>query len=84
MSKRLQVLLDEEELAAVRVAARRRRLTVSEYVRLTLREARAAEPAAPVERKLLAVREAAGHAYPVDDIETLNAEIARGYGVEVP
>jgi len=78
------VLLDEEELAAVRVAARRRRLTVSEYVRFTLREARAAEPAAPVEGKLMAVREAAAHAYPVADMETLNAEIARGYGVETP
>ena len=33
MSKRLQVLLDEEELVEIREVARRRRLSVAEWVR---------------------------------------------------
>ena len=37
MSKRLQVLMDEEEYLEVQGAARRQRLTVSEWVRRALR-----------------------------------------------
>jgi len=79
MSHRLQVLLDPDEVTAIRAAARRRRLTVSEYVRQTLREARAGEPSSDVARKLLVVREAAGHTYPTADPEAMEAEIRRGY-----
>lgn len=82
MSIRLQVLLEEDELAAVRAAARRHRLTVSEYVRQALREARRGEPVSPAHQKLLVVREAAAHSYPVADVDVMNAEIARGYGEE--
>jgi hypothetical protein len=39
-----QVLLDEDEIAEIHAAARRRHPTVSEYVRTTLREARLGEP----------------------------------------
>jgi plasmid stability protein len=42
MSKRLQVVIDEEEYGEIRTAAGRARLTVSEWVRRVLREARAA------------------------------------------
>ena len=79
MSHRLQVLLDPDELAAIRAAARRRRQTVSEYVRQTLREARLDEPSSGQAAKLLAVREAAAHAYPTADPEAMEAEIVRGY-----
>lgn len=79
MSHRLQILLDPDEVTAIRAAARRRRLTVSEYVRQTLREARAAEPSSGAAKKLLVVREAAGHAYPTADPESMEAEIQRGY-----
>jgi len=79
MSHRLQVLLDPDEVAAIRAAARRRRLTVSEYVRQTLREARLDEPATGAAEKLLVVREAASHAYPTADPEAMEAEIAAGY-----
>jgi hypothetical protein len=82
MSKRLQVILDDDELAAIQTAARRRRITVSEYVRLILREARQAEPATPAERKLMLVREAAAHTYPISDPEKIEEEIARGYSDE--
>lgn len=79
MSHRLQVLLEPDELAAIRAAARRRRQTVSEYVRQTLREARLDEPSAGAGEKLLVVREAAAHAYPTADPEAMEAEIVRGY-----
>ncbi|MBT8335017.1 MAG: antitoxin [Gemmatimonadetes bacterium] len=79
MSHRLQVLLDEEEFEAIRAAARRRRTTVSEYVRQTLREARSREPTVAPERKLSVIREAAAHAYPSADIEQMDAEIQSGY-----
>lgn len=79
MSIRLQVVMDEDELDSIKAAARRRRLTVSEYVRQTLREARADEPSSAPGRKLLMVREAAAFDYPTADPEQMEAEIARGY-----
>lgn len=75
----MQVLLDENEIAGVRAAARRKRLTVSEYVRQVLREAQAHEPATDSARKLLVVREAASFAYPTADPEQMEEEIAQGY-----
>ncbi len=84
MTKRLQVLLDDEELAEIQAIARRRRQTTAAWVRDALRVARnAAEYPAP-EVKLRAVREASSHAYPVSDIDDLLAEIERGYGSAGP
>lgn len=82
MSVRLQVLLDEEEMAALKATARRHRTTVSEYVRRTLREARLAEPSRDSARKLRVVREAAEHAYPTADPEVMEDDISRGYREE--
>jgi hypothetical protein len=80
MSKRLQVILDDEELAAVQRAARARRQTVAEWVRGALRDARRADERRPVEEKLRTVREAsARYAFPTGPIEQMNAEISRGY-----
>jgi hypothetical protein len=79
MTHRLQVLLEEDEIAAIRAAARRRRLTVSEYVRQTLREARGGEPDTDASRKLAIVREAAEHTYPTADPEVMEEQIVRGY-----
>lgn len=79
MSKRLQVLLDEDEFDALREAARRRRLTVSEWARQALRDARAREPQGSVDTKLAAVRTAVRHEGPTADIDAVLAEIERGY-----
>lgn len=78
MTQRLQVLLDESEFAEIRRIARRHQMTVAEWVRQALRVARRDEPAAEPRRKLAVVREAATHAYPAGDIDTMLAEIARG------
>ena len=60
-------------------AARRDRLTVSEWVRQTLREARRRQPGRDAGRKLQAIRAAASHAFPTTDIDQMLAEIERGY-----
>ena len=79
MSKRLQVILDDEELEEIKRVARRHRMTVSEWVRQALREGRRSEPRTDGERKLIVVREAAEHAYPSGDIEEMLREIEAGY-----
>ena len=51
MSKRLQVILDDEELAEIQRAAKRSRMTSSEWVRQALRKARRAEPHGDLKKK---------------------------------
>jgi hypothetical protein len=79
MSKRLQVVLGEDEYREIQKLARRHRMTVSEWVRQSLRRARRDEPVVDAGRKLDVVRSAAGHEYPVADIEQMLEEIERGY-----
>lgn len=79
MTKRLQVLLDDEELAEIQDLARRRHQTTAAWVREALRAARDTATYPEAGRKLRAIREAAAHTYPIADIEDLLAEIERGY-----
>ena len=79
MSKRLQVLLEESELAKIRKLARRQRLTTAEWVRQALRVAQRAEPGSDAKKKLTTVRAAVDHAFPTADIDQMLAEIERGY-----
>jgi hypothetical protein len=82
MSTRLQVILDEAELAEIRVVADRYRMTVSEWVRHALREARRNEPTKSLESKLAALDEAyksGGVGMPAVEIEQMLDEIAQGY-----
>jgi hypothetical protein len=83
MSKRLQVLLDETEFRALREAARRQGVPVSEWVRRALREARRREPRGDIDSKLRTVRVAVGHEFPAADIDEMLADIERGYGAPV-
>jgi len=80
MTKRLQVLLDDEELADIRELARRRHQTTAAWVRDALRVARDTTAHPETGRKLRAVREAAAHAYPAGDVDEILHEIERGYG----
>lgn len=73
------MLLDEREFTEIRRAARRDHLTVAEWVRRALREARRRGPMRETTRKLDAVRLAARHEFPTADIEEMLAEIERGY-----
>ncbi len=79
MSKRLQVLLPDDELAEIKRLARRERLTVGEWVRRALRAARQRQPTNAPEAKLKAVRRAVELSFPTADIDQMLAEIERGY-----
>lgn len=79
MSKRLQVVLDEEEYREIEEIARRHRMSISAWVRHSLRRARRSEPAVEAGRKLEVVRAAARHDFPTADIDRMLREIERGY-----
>lgn len=79
MSTRLQVIMDDAELGEIRRVAKRNRMTVAEWVRQALRQARKREPVIETAKKLSAVREAASLRYPTGDIEQMLDEIERGY-----
>ena len=53
MSKRLQVILDDVEYRELQRSAKRARMTVSAWVRQSLRELRRREPIVDVEKKML-------------------------------
>jgi hypothetical protein len=80
MSKRLQVVLDDAEYQEIRGVARRARLSVSEWVRQALREARRRIPSGDADRKLQVVRAAIAYDFPTADIDQMLREIDAGYG----
>jgi hypothetical protein len=79
MSKRLQVLLPDQEMSDIQRLAKRDHLSVGEWVRRTLREARMGRSAIAPEVKLKAVRRAASYSFPTGDVEQMLSEIERGY-----
>lgn len=78
MTKRLQVLFDDEEYRALQQSARADRMTLAEWVRQALRQVRQRRHMA-VEAKLRALDEACRHEGPTADIETMIEEIEQGY-----
>jgi hypothetical protein len=56
MSKRLQVALPDSEMAEIRRFARREQVTVGEWVRRALRDARSRQPIHDAHFKLKAIR----------------------------
>jgi len=79
MSKRLQVLLQDKELAEIQQSARRQHMTTAEWVRQALRAARRSKSDMTTRKKLDAVRAASRHAFPSPDTERMLKEIERGY-----
>ena len=79
MSKRLQVLLPDRELAEIRQSARKQQMTMAEWVRQALRAARRIEPRVATRKKLDVVRAASRHAFPSPDVDQMIDEIERGY-----
>ncbi len=76
---RLQVVMDEAELADYRRLAGREGITLAEWVRQKLRRASREEPTADVDGKLAAVRAAAVNAFPAPGIDQMLVEIELGY-----
>jgi hypothetical protein len=66
-------------MSEIQRLAQRERLTVGEWVRRVLREARASRPASEPEAKLKAVRRAAAYSFPTADIDEMIRQIERGY-----
>lgn len=79
MSVRLQVVLDEAEMKAIREDARRHGVTVSEWVRRALKESRRQMASGEPSRKLAAVRAAAKHSFPSGSIQQMLSEIEQAY-----
>ena len=77
MSKRLQVLLDEEEFLEIQAVARGQQLTVAEWVRQALRKARKAGDGT-ADAKLGAIAEASRHEFPTTNIDSMLREIEEG------
>ncbi len=85
MSKRLQVVVADEELEGYARVARVSGLTLSEWVRQSLQRAQREVSSGDVERKLEAVRRAASlNLGPETDIETMLAEIEARYEQDLP
>ncbi len=79
MSKRLQVLIPDEEMASIQRQAKSENLTVGEYVRRALREVESLRPTKSPAAKLASIREAALYSFPTAGVEEMNREIERGY-----
>lgn len=79
MSTRLQVILSDEEAAALKQAAAREGLTVSEWVRRSTRAAALRQTTGRTADRLAAIRAAAELSFPTADIDVMLDEIERGY-----
>ena len=81
MSKRLQVLLSDDEMSDIQILASREHLTVGEWVRRTLREASKQKSVRDAATKLAAIRRAVEDSpgVPEVDIDQMLREIERGY-----
>ena len=77
MPKRLQILLDEEEYKEIQRVARRQRMSLAEWVRQALRQARSGHPGS-VEAKLRVIADASRHEFPTADMEVMLQEIEAG------
>ena len=72
-------MLPDQEMTEIQRFARRERVTVGEWVRRALREARKRRPANEPETKLKAVRRAAEYSFPTANIDQMLREIEQGY-----
>ena len=79
MSKRLQVILQDQEYREIQRVALSRHMSIAEWVRQALDLARRREPTGSMGKKLETVRRAARCQYPSGNIDRMLAEIEAGY-----
>jgi hypothetical protein len=79
MAKRLQIILRDPEYREIQRVARSRHMSIAEWVRQALAQARRHEPSSDVGKKLDAVRAAVKHTFPSGEIESMLVEIEKGY-----
>ena len=80
VAKRLQVIVQDTEYRDIQRAARLRRMSIAEWVRQALVQARRSEPSREIASKLEVIRAAARMDFPTADIDQMLKEIERGYG----
>jgi hypothetical protein len=80
MAKRLQVIVQDPEYRDIQRAARLRRVSIAEWVRQALVQARRSEPGREAASKLEVIRVAARMEFPTGNIDHMLEEIERGYG----
>jgi AbrB family looped-hinge helix DNA binding protein len=78
MPKRLQVIFSDVEYRELQRSARRERMTVSEWVRKSLREQRVATPIADSGKNPRAVREATRHAFTAAGTSPKSGDAVKG------
>ena len=74
MTRRVEVLFDDDEFRGIQRVARECGMTVAEWALQSLREARMARQSV-AEAKQRAVDEATRHSFPAGDIEAMLGEI---------
>jgi 50S ribosomal subunit-associated GTPase HflX len=79
MSKRLQVVLTDEEYEELRNVSSAAGMTVSEWVRQALRKMRRDHSLLEADGKIEAIRAATKHEFPSGDVATMLDEIEAGY-----
>ena len=79
MSKRLQIVVDEDEVRRFAQCAKAEGLTLSSWARQALRAAEREVSMGNPDAKLAAIRAAYQFDFPAPDIETMLEEIERGY-----
>lgn len=77
--KRLQITLSAREYQAILNTARKKGMNVSQWVREALSTALRFEAELEMKRKLEAVRVAATYEFPTGSIESMLADIEKGY-----
>lgn len=75
----MQVVLEDKELSRIKAIAVQQHMTLSEWVRQALREARRRIPVEEAEKKISVVHAASRNAFPTGKIEQMLAEIENGY-----
>ena len=78
MTKRLQVLFEDDEYEAIQLTAKKERVTVAEWVRQALRNAQK-KRALSLEEKMQAISVATRNQYPTAEIDQMLTEITNGY-----
>ena len=77
MSRRIQVLLDEQDYREIQGIAGRQRVTLSEWVRQALRKA-IVDHQGTADAKLRAIIDASRHRFPTADVDVMLREIHDG------
>jgi hypothetical protein len=80
VAKRLQVIIQDPEYRDIQRAARLRRMSIAEWVRQALVQARRSEPNREVSSRLDVIRAAVRMEFPTADIDRMLEEIEQGYG----